>query len=85
MDEDELIEGLRQKDRVAFEQAYFTYKAVVFKAVYKYVYVLEDTEELVQDVFVKAFRKIDQFNSSSKFSTWLIKIAINTALTSCKA
>lgn len=80
MDEGELIEGLRQKDRAAFEHAYLTYKDLIFKTIYKYVDVLEDAEELVQDVFVKAFRKIDQFNGMARLSTWLIKIAINTAL-----
>lgn len=80
MEDGELIEGLRQKDRAAFEQAYLTYKDIVFKAVYKYVDVLEDAEELVQDVFVKAFRKIAQFNGTAQLSTWLTRIAINTSL-----
>lgn len=80
MDEGELIEGLRQKDRAAFEHAYLTYKDVIFKAIYKYVDVLEDAEELVQDVFVKTFRKIDQFNGKARLSTWLTRIAINTSL-----
>lgn len=80
MDERELIEKLREKDRISFEHAYFIYKDVIFKAVCKYVKVFEDVEEIVQDVFVKAFRKIDQFNGTARLSTWLTKIAINTSL-----
>ena len=79
MNEDQLIEGLRKGDRNAFEHAFLVYKGIVIKTIAKYVVVHEDAEELVQDVFVKAFRKIDQFNGFSKFSTWIIRIAINTS------
>ncbi len=79
MNEDELIEKLLQREKIAFEETYFIYKDLIFKAVCKYVDVFEDAEELVQDVFVIAFRKISQFNRTSKLSTWLIKIAINTS------
>jgi len=79
MYEGELIEALRRRDKDAHEEAYVLYKDVLTAVVKKYVDLEEDVEELVQDVFVKAFRKIDQFNGASKLSTWVIKIAINTA------
>jgi len=34
-------------------------------------------EELTQDVFLKAFRKLDAFRGDAKFSTWLYRIAVN--------
>lgn len=40
----------------------------------------DDVEDAVQDTFVKAFRHIGGFHGRSKFSTWLTRIAINTAL-----
>lgn len=80
MSEDELIEGLKLQSRAAYEQAYLTYKDVVFRSICKYVSVMEDAEELLQDVFVKAFKKINQFNGHSRLSTWLVKIAINASL-----
>ena len=80
MSEEELIEGLKLQSRVAYEHAYFTYKDVVFKAICKYIPVVEDAEELLQDVFVKAFKKIDQFNGFSRLSTWLVTIAKNASL-----
>jgi RNA polymerase sigma-70 factor, ECF subfamily len=39
---------------------------------------LEDARDLTQDVFLKAFENIGRFQMRSKFSTWLISIAINT-------
>ncbi len=37
-------------------------------------------EDLAQEVFVKAFRALDSFDRSRKFSSWLFKIAHNTAI-----
>ena len=80
MSEDELIERLKQGDRAAFEYAYFTHKADVLRTISRIVPVIEDAEELLQDVFVKVFKKIDTFNGSSKLSTWIYSIARNSSL-----
>lgn len=39
-----------------------------------------DTEDFVQDVFLKAYTKLDTFEGKSLFSTWLLRIAYTTAL-----
>ncbi len=40
----------------------------------------EESEELTQDVFVKAYSKLSTFSGKSRFSTWLYRIAYNTAI-----
>ena len=40
----------------------------------------EDASDFTQDVFLKAYRSLAQFEGRSRFSTWLYKIAYNTAL-----
>ena len=40
----------------------------------------EDAEELTQDVFVKAFEKLKTFKGDCSFSTWIYRIAYNTAI-----
>ena len=39
-----------------------------------------DAEELTQDTFMKAFDKLSSFNGKSSFSTWIYRIAYNTAI-----
>lgn len=40
----------------------------------------EDAEELSQDTFMKAFRHLDSFKGNCSFSTWMYRIAYNTAI-----
>jgi len=44
----------------------------------------EDTGDFVQDVFLKAYRSLPGFLGKSKFSTWLYRIAYNTAVNTVK-
>ena len=41
---------------------------------------VDDSEDFSQEVFVKAFQNLDQFEGRSKFSTWLYRLAYNTAI-----
>src|SRR5690606_37372907 len=45
-----------------------------------YVHTEDDVKDIMQDAYVKAYLKLEQFRSESSFSTWLIRIAINEAL-----
>ena len=40
-----------------------------------------DAEDVAQEAFIRAFRKLESFRAESKFSTWLISITINEART----
>ena len=41
---------------------------------------VRDAEDITQDAFLKAYEKLEQFQGNSKFSTWLIRIAVNESL-----
>ena len=52
----------------------------VFNIIYKITQNTEDAEEIAQDVFIKVFNTLNKFKAESKFSTWLYRIAYNTAI-----
>ncbi|MDR1403553.1 MAG: RNA polymerase sigma factor [Tannerellaceae bacterium] len=56
------------------------YSRRVYSLVFKIVRNKEDAEELAQDVFLKAFKHLDRFKGESSFSTWIYRIAYNTAI-----
>lgn len=60
------------------------YQQMVYTLVVRIVKNEVDAEELSQDVFVKAFQKLDSFKGDAKFSTWLYKIAYFASLDAVK-
>lgn len=64
----------------AYEQLVRQYDRQVFRIAQHITQNREDAEDIVQDSFLKAYEKIDQFQGNSKFSTWLIRIAVNESL-----
>ncbi|RLD83400.1 MAG: hypothetical protein DRJ07_06705, partial [Bacteroidetes bacterium] len=56
------------------------HKTIVFNIVLQITRSKEDTEEVAQDVFLKAYQSINNFKGDSKFSTWLYRIAYNMAI-----
>jgi RNA polymerase sigma-70 factor (ECF subfamily) len=75
-----LVERARQGDIAAFEKLVKQYDRQVFRISQHIVQNREDAEDVVQDAFLKAYEKLDQFQGNSKFYTWLVRIAVNESL-----
>ncbi len=75
-----LVERVRQGDLDAFEQLMKQYDRKVFRIAQHITQNREDAEDIVQDTFLKAFTKLDQFQGNAKFYTWLVRIAVNESL-----
>jgi len=60
------------------------YSRSIFSLIYRIIPTREDAEELTQDTFLKAFRKLDTFKGDCSFSTWLYRIAYNTAISATR-
>lgn len=60
------------------------YKDMVFTLAYRMLRNREEAEEVAQDAFIKAYRKLDKFKGDAKFSTWLYKVVYNTCLDKIK-
>jgi len=56
------------------------YERLVYGMGMGFFHNLEDASDFTQDVFLKTFRNLSRFEGRSKFSTWLYKIAYNTAI-----
>ena len=74
------IEAVRKGDVSAFSLLVERYQNMVYSLALKLLKNAEDAEEMAQDTFVKAFRKLDTYEGKSKFSTWLYTITYNTCI-----
>ena len=79
--EEELIVLLREKNENGFHYLYDHYSGALYGIILRIVQSKEYTEEVIQDVFVKIWNSIHQYDSSKgRFYTWMINIARNTAI-----
>jgi RNA polymerase sigma-70 factor (ECF subfamily) len=56
------------------------YKSYTFTIAFRILQNKPEAEEAAQDAFIKAFHHLKGFNRQAKFSTWLYRIAFNTAI-----
>lgn len=80
LDEDALAAGLRAGDTQVFERLMRTYGGRMLAVTRRILHDEEDARDAVQDAFVSAFRARHQFSANSRVSTWLHRIAVNSAL-----
>src|SRR5258708_17520243 len=80
VDDGLLIERLRTGDDVAFEELVEHHAAPLLAVTRRILRDEEEARDAVQETFVAAFRSIGDFNSESRVSTWLHRIAVNCAL-----
>lgn len=77
-----LLQGLREQSPQAQQQALDRYGRDVFAQVVRLVTVVENAEEVYQDVFIKVFRNIGQYDAEkSSLRTWISRIAYNESIT----
>ena len=75
-----LVERVRGGDVSAFDTLVRKYERQVFRIAQHITQNREDAEDVMQDAFLKAYEKLDQFQGNSKFYTWLVRIAVNESL-----
>lgn len=80
-DLDKLILRFQQKDTHAFEQLYSMYHESIHGVVYNVVRDSAISDELTQDVFIKAWNNAESYSSKKgRFFTWILNIARNAAI-----
>jgi len=79
-DDLDLVHASKNGDVAAFEQLVKRYDRKLFRIAQHITHNREDSEDAVQEAFLKAFQHLGEFREDSKFSTWLIRITLNQAL-----
>jgi RNA polymerase sigma-70 factor (ECF subfamily) len=79
----DLVDRAREGDHAAYSQLMDYYQGSILNFVYRLVGSREEAEDIAQDVFVRAYQKLDSFTfrtSRDRFSTWLYQLARNAAI-----
>jgi RNA polymerase sigma-70 factor (ECF subfamily) len=80
MSDDDLLRAARTGDERAFTELVRRYGSMVHGFSFKLCRDAQKAEESYQDTFINVYRKLDQFDGKSKFSTWLYSIVANNCL-----
>ena len=83
VEEQSLVTALQspEEKEKAFRVLVSEYKERLYWQIRKIVLDHEDTDDVLQNTFIKVFRNIDKFKADSKLYTWMYRIATNEAIT----
>lgn len=81
-EEQVLIQQLKDpiQQRKAFEKIINLYNQQLYRQIRRMVYDHENTNDILQNTFIKAWMNLDQFRGESRIATWLYRIAMNETL-----
>jgi RNA polymerase sigma-70 factor, ECF subfamily len=76
----DLVHASKNGDAAAFEQLVKRYDQRLFRIAQSVTHNREDSQDAVQEAFLKAYQNLGTFREDSQFSTWLIRITVNQSL-----
>ncbi|WP_291865309.1 RNA polymerase sigma factor [Maribacter sp.] len=80
----DLVKKSKTGDRSSQYQLYELYVDAMYNISFRMVGIKEDAEDVVQDSFIEAFKKLDTFKYQSTFGSWLKRIVINKSINHLK-
>lgn len=84
MEEVELVKRLKEGDQEAFDELFERYKDITLRMAYLISGNLADSEDIVQESFVKCYQHIRELKKEEGFKSWLFHILTRTAWRYCK-
>jgi RNA polymerase sigma-70 factor, ECF subfamily len=78
--EAELVERCRNGDVGAFEDLYRQHSTRLYNLAFRMVGNAADADDLLQEIFLTAYRKLDTFRGASALGTWLYRLGMNVCL-----
>jgi RNA polymerase sigma-70 factor, ECF subfamily len=79
-DDLDLVHASKSGDVAAFEQLVKKYDRKLLRIAQSVTHNREDSQDAVQEAFLKAYQNLAEFREDSQFSTWLIRITLNQSL-----
>src|ERR1044071_7934716 len=80
LDDRALVSRILEGDRDRFTELVRRYEKRVVNYVYRITHRYEEAHDLTQEIFVKVFLALDRYDPKYQFSTWLFRIAQNSAI-----
>ncbi|MDI9641267.1 sigma-70 family RNA polymerase sigma factor [Kamptonema cortianum] len=74
-----LVRRAREGEYGAFETLFERHRTLVYRYAYQMAPRRDDAEDIVQEVFVRAYQNLHRYRDEAKFTTWLLRIAANYA------
>jgi len=74
----DLVEAVRAGDTASFEVLIRKYQPRIFATVRRYARREEEIEDIVQEIFIKAYQKLATFRGDAPFEHWLMRLAVRT-------
>lgn len=79
-----LVKKAKQKNIEGFDELIKRYEKKIYNLAYKMLGSEDDAKDVLQEVFILAFKNINKFEEKSTFSTWIYRIAINACIKKIK-
>jgi RNA polymerase sigma-70 factor (ECF subfamily) len=78
--EGDLIKGCIEQDRRMQEELYSRFSPKMYGVCLRYTGNAEDAQDVLQEGFIKVFRKLDSFRGEGSFEGWIRRVFVNTAI-----
>jgi RNA polymerase sigma factor (sigma-70 family) len=75
-----MVEAVLAGERETYRRLVEKYQGMVFAAISRITGSRPEVEDLAQETFWQAYRSLSRFRGEARFSTWLLKIAVNKAI-----
>ena len=76
----ELVERVKRGDKKAFDVLVLKYQHKIIKLISRYVRDQDEVQDVAQEAFIKAYRKIGSYDSEKPFSPWFYKLLKNLCI-----
>jgi RNA polymerase sigma-70 factor, ECF subfamily len=84
LSDEEIVKIVREKDQELYSEIIRRFEAKLARYLRRFIVDSDETQDVLQEVFIKTFRNLYGFDLKRKFSSWIYRIAHNEALNHLK-